>query len=66
MPSAQGVNERGVDLGDVVRSQTKKIEELTLYLLQQADRTESLVDQVKKLQVKINDLQARHNIKKSK
>jgi hypothetical protein len=34
MPSEQEVKDHGINLGDIVNLQTKKIEELTLYLIQ--------------------------------
>lgn len=34
MPSEQEVAKNGINLGDLVKLQTKKIEELTLYLIE--------------------------------
>jgi hypothetical protein len=42
MPSAQEVEKNGINLGDVVRIQTKKIEELTLYVIEQQKQIELL------------------------
>jgi len=42
MPSEAEVVKEGINLGEIVRVQTKKIEELTLYLIDQNRRIESL------------------------
>lgn len=53
MPSEQEVAKNGVDLGEMVKLQTKKIEELTLYLIQQKDESDK---QNKAQQEQINQL----------
>jgi hypothetical protein len=47
MPSAQEVEKNGVNLGEMVKLQTKKIEELTLYLIEQDKRIKELEKQHK-------------------
>jgi hypothetical protein len=50
MPSEQEVAREGVDLGEIVKLQTKKIEELTLYIIEK-DK------EVKEQQEEINNTQ---------
>ncbi|MFD0766134.1 hypothetical protein ACFQZI_14820 [Mucilaginibacter lutimaris] len=40
MPSAKQIAENGLDLGEINRSLTKKVEELTLYLIEK-DKTDA-------------------------
>ncbi len=47
MPSEAEVKQKGVDVGEMLRIQTKKIEELTLYLLQQQARMNRLEQELK-------------------
>ncbi|MDB5002089.1 MAG: hypothetical protein JWQ34_314 [Mucilaginibacter sp.] len=47
MPSEAEVIKNGVNLGEMVKLQTKKIEELTLYLIEQNKRLEKLEAQLK-------------------
>jgi hypothetical protein len=42
MPSEREVAKNGINLGEIVRLQTKKIEELTLYLIEQQKQMEQL------------------------
>lgn len=42
MPSEQEVKDNGINLGEIVKLQTKKIEELTLYLIEQQKQIEDL------------------------
>jgi hypothetical protein len=61
MPSAAEVEKNGINLGDIVRIQTKKIEELTLYAIDQQKQLELLKLQQKVIQAQqeqINKLQA--------
>ena len=50
IPSAQQVKKDGIDLGDNQAMLLKKIEELTLYVIQQGKRMEVLEEQLKTLQ----------------
>jgi hypothetical protein len=68
MPSATEVEKSGINLGDIVRIQTKKIEELTLYLIKKdeqiSDQGKQLADQQKinqRLQGQINELAKKLN-----
>ena len=54
MPSEQEINKDGVDLGEIVKLQTKKIEELTLYLIQLKEENESFKSQLKEINNKLN------------
>ncbi|MBC9934316.1 hypothetical protein [Chitinophaga qingshengii] len=49
VPSAATIEQEGLDLGDMQRKQMQKIEELTLYILQQQKEIEELKAAVKKL-----------------
>ncbi|MFW0739620.1 hypothetical protein [Flavobacterium sp. T12S277] len=51
VPSAKEVTEKGLQLGDMVKIQQEKIEELTLYLIQQNKEMEALKAEVKALAV---------------
>jgi hypothetical protein len=48
MPSAQEVEKNGLNLGEMVKLQAKKIEELTLYLIEQQQRIDRLEKQLNK------------------
>lgn len=52
VPSAAQVKEEGIALGEMTKIQQEKIEELTLYLIQQSKQIEELKAQVKELQKK--------------
>jgi hypothetical protein len=47
MPSEAEVAKNGVNLGEIVKLQTKKIEELTLYLIEQNKRLKTQEEQIK-------------------
>jgi predicted phage tail protein len=47
MPSEAEVTKNGINLGEIVKIQTKKIEELTLYLI---DKDKQLTDQQKQIE----------------
>ncbi|WP_421811668.1 fibronectin type III domain-containing protein [Flagellimonas sp.] len=49
IPSAQKVREEGIDLGDMNAKLLQKIEELTLYMLQQQEQIETLKVELEKL-----------------
>lgn len=49
MPSTQDVIKNGVNLGEMINLQTKKIEELTLYLIEQQKVNQSLQSQINQL-----------------
>jgi hypothetical protein len=42
MPSEQEVKTNGINLGEMVKLQTKKLEELTLYAIQQKEDNQEL------------------------
>ena len=42
MPSEKEIAQSGLNLGEVVKMQTKKIEELTLYLIEQQEKLQKL------------------------
>ena len=56
VPSANSVSEEGLDLGDNQATLLKKIEELTLYLIEQNKLIESQNQKLEKQQHQINDL----------
>ena len=49
MPSAEEVEIEGLDLGDISRRQQEKIEELTLYLIEQNKQLKEQKDQIQEL-----------------
>jgi hypothetical protein len=49
MPSEFEVEKNGINLGEMVKQQTKKIEELTLYLIEQQKINQSLQAQINRL-----------------
>jgi hypothetical protein len=49
VPSAKEIEQKGIDLGDMSRIQQEKIEELTLYLIQQNKEIQELKAQMKVL-----------------
>ncbi len=53
MPSAEEIKEKGVDVGEMLKLQTKKIEELTLYLIDNAKRDQQKQDLLLKQQRQI-------------
>lgn len=56
MPSALEVNKSGINLGEIVTVQTKKIEELTLYLIEKDKQFDNLQKDNLKQQEQINEL----------
>ena len=56
MESADSVQSRGVDLGGTEVALLKKVEELTLYLIEQKKEIENLKEQNQKQQESINRL----------
>ncbi|PIF33467.1 hypothetical protein CLU81_4081 [Flavobacterium sp. 9] len=52
VPSAKEITEKGLELGEMAKIQQEKIEELTLYLIQQNKEIEELKAQVKALLIK--------------
>jgi ethanolamine utilization microcompartment shell protein EutS len=50
MPSAKEVESKGLDLGEVVKQQQVKIEELTLYLLNMEKQNKMLIERIEKLE----------------
>jgi len=59
MPSEQEVKDNGINLGEIVKVQTKKIEELTLYAIEQQKQIEQLKQkntQLQSQQEQINQL----------
>jgi uncharacterized coiled-coil protein SlyX len=55
MPSAQEVEKNGVNLGEMVKLQAKKIEELTLYLIEKDKEVKEIQSKLKELSNKINN-----------
>jgi hypothetical protein len=49
VPSAKSILENGLELGEITKIQQEKIEELTLYLIQQSKEIEELKEQMKLL-----------------
>jgi hypothetical protein len=58
VPSETEVKEQGIDLAEMNKILIQKIEELTLYLIQQNENTAELKTQVEALQTKIASLEA--------
>lgn len=56
MPSEKDVAKDGVDLGDMVKLQTKKIEELTLYLIEKDKELKDQHDEIKELKALVQEL----------
>jgi hypothetical protein len=55
VPSAEVVKEKGISLGEMNATLLKKIEELTLYLLEIKQENDSLKERVERLESKKND-----------
>jgi len=55
MPSEAEVAKNGINLGEIVKVQTKKIEELTLYLIEKDKQVGQLQDEVKQLKTEQGD-----------
>lgn len=56
VPSAAQVKEEGIELGDMARIQQEKIEELTLYLIQQNKRLDEQDKEIKELKAAVKVL----------
>jgi polyhydroxyalkanoate synthesis regulator phasin len=56
VPSASEVEKNGLDLGDNQATLLKKIEELTLYAIEQNKKAEELTKEIKRLEREITDL----------
>ena len=52
MPSANQIEKEGADIGEIVKMQQVKIEELTLYMIELKKENEQLTKRVKKLEKK--------------
>lgn len=61
MPSTQEVLKNGVNVGEMINLQTKKIEELTLYLIEQNNKLEEQQQINQSLQLQIDGLLKRTN-----
>jgi len=59
IPSAAEIDSTGVDLGEMNRLLLEKVEELTLYVIQQNEKTDQLIDETAKLKQENNLLNAR-------
>lgn len=57
MPSDKEVEKNGIELGDMVKLQTKKIEELTLYLIEKDKQVQQQSQQLKQQQAKLDSQQ---------
>jgi hypothetical protein len=57
VPSAREIEEKGLDVGDNQAVLLKKIEELTLYLIEQNKKQEQINQQLQELEKKMADLQ---------
>ena len=56
MPSADSVAKNGVELGDGESRLLKKVEELTLYIIQQQKEMEEIKTENKKMAAQITEL----------
>lgn len=61
IPSADEVEKNGIDLGDNETILLKKVEELTLYIIQQNNKAEEQQHQINKLQQELNELKSAMN-----
>lgn len=59
IPSAKEVEENGINVGEMNAKLLQKIEELTLYLIDQNKKQEVLVTEVKELKSEINQLKSK-------
>lgn len=62
MPSAKQVKEEGIELGEMIKMQQEKIEELTLYLLQLNKENQKEKEENKILLKKLSDLEEKVNL----
>jgi hypothetical protein len=58
MPSAQEVKDNGINLGEIVKVQTKKIEELTLYLIKENKQNQDQQNKLEQQDARITVLEA--------
>lgn len=58
MPAAAKVMKDGLNLGEISKIQTEKIEELTLYLIEKDEQIKKQQSQIDNQQQQINDLKA--------
>jgi len=58
MPSEREIKDKGINLGEIVTVQTKKIEELTLYAIQQKEENEVLKTENKELETRMAAMEA--------
>lgn len=61
VPSAAEVEEKGIELGEMTKIQQEKIEELTLYLIQQDKENQQLKEELKELKAIVNTLVEQKN-----
>ena len=61
IPSAKEVNENGIHLGEMNAKLLQKIEELTLYMIEQNKKTELLLKEVTSLKKKNAELEKKIN-----
>jgi hypothetical protein len=66
IPSAKEVEENGVSLGEISASLLQKIEELTLYTIEQQKVIEELVEQNEEMIKKVNKLERKSDRKRNK
>jgi uncharacterized coiled-coil protein SlyX len=64
MPSEEDVKNKGVDLGEMVKLQTKKIEELTLYLIEKDKQMSNQQKEISELKEKLDTILESLNQKK--
>ncbi len=57
MPSAKEVERKGLDLGEIVKQQQVKIEELTLYLIEMKKQNTAIMDKNKELENRLQKLE---------
>ena len=61
IPSADEVSRNGIDLGEVNKELVKKIEELTLYIMEQDDKYMKLEKRLTSMEARLGDMEnARH------
>jgi hypothetical protein len=58
VPSANEMVQSGLDLGKMDAKLLEKIEELTLYLIEQSEKNESLHKEITELRRRVSDLEA--------
>ncbi|PWG77863.1 hypothetical protein DDR33_25275 [Pararcticibacter amylolyticus] len=56
MPAAEDVKENGIDLGDMNSRLLRKVEELTLYLIEQGKKNEEQFRQIEELRNEVKAL----------